>query len=138
MLKNPQFFRNNIKKIRYLLSKLFPDRWDTLYIIQVSPPLTRFSNNMVFSIARFVLVLSFVHSVLNQSSAYMVFCLHGCFSKVSKNSVSRGTPVIVLVGMTAKYQPLWIYIKDMYVTQEKKLCYTIQSRRKVQKSGRGN
>ena len=34
--------------------------------------------------------LSFVHLVLNHSSAYMVFCLQGCFPKVSKNSVSRG------------------------------------------------
>ena len=94
MLKNPQFFRNNIKKIRYLLSKLFPDQWDTLYIIQVSPPLTRFSNNMVFSIARFVLVLSFVHSLLSHSSTYTVFCFHSCFSNISKSSVSRGSPVI--------------------------------------------
>ena len=39
------------------------------------------------------MVLSFVHLVLNHSSTYMVFCLHGCFSKVSKNSVSRGPPV---------------------------------------------
>ena len=44
--------------------------------------------------ARFILVLSFVHLVLNHSSAYTVFCLHGCFSKVSKNSVSRGPPVL--------------------------------------------
>ena len=39
------------------------------------------------------MVLSFVHLVLNHSSAYTVFCLHGCFSKVSKNRVSRGPPV---------------------------------------------
>ena len=42
---------------------------------------------------RFILVLSFVHLVLNHSSAYTFFCIHGCFSKVSKNSVSRGPPV---------------------------------------------
>ena len=30
---------------------------------------------------------------VNHSSAYTVFCLQGCFSKVSKNSVSRGPPV---------------------------------------------
>ena len=30
----------------------------------------------------------------NHSSAYTVFCVHGCFSKVSKNSVSRGPPVL--------------------------------------------
>ena len=41
----------------------------------------------------FFMVLSFVHLVLNHSSAYTVFCLHGCFSKVSKNRVSRGPPV---------------------------------------------
>ena len=39
------------------------------------------------------MVLSFVHLVLNHSSAYTVLCLHGCFSKVSKNRVSRGPPV---------------------------------------------
>ena len=38
----------------------------------------------------FFMVLSFVHLVLNHSPAYTVFCLHGCFSKVSKSSVSRG------------------------------------------------
>ena len=37
------------------------------------------------------MVLSFVHLVLNHSSAYTVFCLH---FKVSKNSVSRGPPVL--------------------------------------------
>ena len=42
------------------------------------------------------MVLSFVHLVLNHSSAYTVFCLHGCFSKVSKNSVSRGPPVFLV------------------------------------------
>ena len=36
------------------------------------------------------MVFSFVHLVLNHSSAYTVFCLHSCFSKVSKNRVSRG------------------------------------------------
>ena len=44
---------------------------------------------------RFVLVFSYVHLVPNHSSAYMVFCLHVCFSKVSKNSVSRGPPVLL-------------------------------------------
>ena len=40
-----------------------------------SPPLTRFSNNMVFKIALFIfLALSFVLSVLNHSSPYRVFC----------------------------------------------------------------
>ena len=39
------------------------------------------------------MVLSFVHLVLNQSSTYTVACLHSCFSKVSKNSVSGGPPV---------------------------------------------
>ena len=43
---------------------------------------------------QFILVLSFVHLVLNHSSAYTVFCLHGCFSKVSKNHVNRGPPVL--------------------------------------------
>ena len=41
------------------------------------------------SLTRFILVLSFLHLVLNHSSAHTVFCLHGCFSKVSKNFVSR-------------------------------------------------
>ena len=44
------------------------------------------------------MVLSFVPLVLNHSSAYTVFCLHGCFSKVSKNSISRGPPVLHLKG----------------------------------------
>ena len=41
-------------------------------------------------------VVSFVHLVLNYSSAYTVFCLHGCFSKVSKNRASRGPPVVAV------------------------------------------
>ena len=41
---------------------------------------------------------SFVHLVLNHSSAYTVFCLHGYFSKVSKISVSRGPPVNMYFG----------------------------------------
>ena len=59
-----------------------------------SPLLTRFSNNTFFLITQFILLLSFVHLVLNHSSAYTVFCLHGCFSKVSKNNVSRGLPLL--------------------------------------------
>ena len=59
-----------------------------------SPPLTRFSNNTVFWITRFVLELSFVHLVLNHSSAYTVFCLHGCFSKVLKKQRKQRTPCI--------------------------------------------
>ena len=50
---------------------------------------TRFSKYITW----FILVLSFVHLVLNHSSAYTVFCLHGCFSKVLKNRVSRGPSV---------------------------------------------
>ena len=38
---------------------------------------------------RFILVLSFVHLVVNHSLAYAVFCLHCCFSKVSKNSLKK-------------------------------------------------
>ena len=41
----------------------------------------------------FILVLSFVHLVLNHSSAYTVFYLQGCFSKVSKNRINRGPAV---------------------------------------------
>ena len=59
-----------------------------------SPLLTRFSNNMVFSTTLFTSVLSFVHFLPNHSSAYTVFCLHGCFSKVSKHRVSRGPSVL--------------------------------------------
>ena len=47
----------------------------------------------------FILVLSFVHLVLNHSSTYTVFCLHGCFSKVSKNCVSRGSPLLCFLKM---------------------------------------
>ena len=47
---------------------------------------------------RFILVLYFVHLVLNRSSTYMVFYWHGCFSKVSKNRVSRGPPPQSLEG----------------------------------------
>ena len=43
---------------------------------------------------RFILVLSLVHLLLNHSSTYMVLSLHSCFSKVSKNHVSRGPPVL--------------------------------------------
>ena len=43
---------------------------------------------------QFILVVTFVHLVLNHSFAYTVFCLQGCFSKVSKNSVSRGLAVL--------------------------------------------
>ena len=39
------------------------------------------------------MVLSYEDLVLNHSFAYTVFCLHGCSSKVSKNSVSRGPTV---------------------------------------------
>ena len=60
------------------------------YVQAVSLQLTRFSNNTVFKITRFILVLSFVNLVLNHSSAYMDFCLHGCFQK----SQSRGPLVI--------------------------------------------
>ena len=35
---------------------------------------------------RFILVVSYVHLVLNHSSAYPVFCLHSCFSKFSKTA----------------------------------------------------
>ena len=31
-------------------------------------------------------------------STKSLLCLHGCFSKVSKNSVSRGSPVLVSMG----------------------------------------
>ena len=43
----------------------------------------------------FNLVVPFCHLVLNHSSNNTVFCLHGCFYKVSKNSVSRGLPVFL-------------------------------------------
>ena len=59
-----------------------------------NPPLTRFSNNTVFKISQFILVLSFVHLALNHSSACMVFCL--LFFKSLKNRVSRGPPVYVV------------------------------------------
>ena len=49
---------------------------------------TRFSK-----ITRFILVLLFVHLVLNHSSAYTVISSHGCFPKVLKNSVCRGPPL---------------------------------------------
>ena len=57
-----------------------------------SPPLIWFPNNTVFQTSRFILILSFVHLVLYHSTTYTVFCLHISFSKVSKNSVSRGPP----------------------------------------------
>ena len=41
----------------------------------------------------------FVHLVLNHSSSYTVFCLHGCFSKVLENSVSRGPPPLYLFSL---------------------------------------
>ena len=44
-------------------------------------------------VIRFILVLSYVHLALNHSSTYTMFCLHGCFSKISKNSIRRGPPV---------------------------------------------
>ena len=48
------------------------------------------------------MVLSFVHLVLNHSSTYTVFCLHGCFSKVLKKNVSRGPPVFSNIPMTLR------------------------------------
>ena len=57
-----------------------------------------FSTNLI------LVVLSFTHSVLNHFSAYMVFYLHGCFSKVSKNSVSRGPPVYLTIKPTLQLQ----------------------------------
>ena len=54
------------------------------------------------------MVLLFVHLVLNHSSTYTVFCLHGSFSKVSKNSVSRGPPVSPSYSVTCcMYDFLW-------------------------------
>ena len=55
---------------------------------------------------RFILVLFLVHLVLNHSSVYTVFCLHGCFFNVSKIRVSRGPPVyefnLYLVGPSSQ------------------------------------
>ena len=51
----------------------FWESWTCVYT--GSPPLIWFSNNTVFWITRFILVLSFVHLVLNHSSSYTVFCL---------------------------------------------------------------
>ena len=46
------------------------------------------------------------HLVLNHSSVYTVFCLHGCFFNVSKIRVSRGPPVyefnLYLVGPSSQ------------------------------------
>ena len=50
-----------------------------------SPPITRFSNNTVY-----------FGTLICPFRTKLPFHLHGCFSKVSKNSVSRGLPVFIL------------------------------------------
>ena len=65
-----------------------------------SPPVTRFSNKTVFLITQFILVLSFVHLVLNHFFVYTVFWLHRCFSKVLKNSINRGPSVLECANFT--------------------------------------
>ena len=45
------------------------------------------------------------HSSTKYSIPYTrVFCLHGCFSKVSKNSVSRGMPVSISIDSVKNLQ----------------------------------
>ena len=44
------------------------------------------------------MVLSFVHLVLNHSSAYTVFCLHSCFSKVSKKQRNQRTACTLYIS----------------------------------------
>ena len=72
-----------------------------------TPRLTRFPNNMGFYTTRLILVLSFVHLVLNHSSTYTVFCSHGCFFKVSKKSVNRGPPVLGCHKINYSINFLW-------------------------------
>ena len=56
----------------------------------------------------FILVLSFVHLVLNHFSAYTVFILHGCFSKVSKNPISI-RPLVPSIKKSKKLMALLLY-----------------------------
>ena len=53
---------------------------------------------------QFILALPCVHLVINHTSAYTVFYLHSCFSKVSKNSVSRGMPVSISIDSVKNLQ----------------------------------
>ena len=73
------------------------------------------------------MVLSFVHLVLYHSFAYTVFCLHGCFSKVSKNRVSRGPPVLYLFISAVflsgwyfnQFDSMMVYMIEQGVPKEK-------------------
>ena len=49
----------------------------------------------------------------------VLLCLHGCFSKVSKNSVSRGPPVIYLeINHLKSTLGLWVENPTIAITQK--------------------
>ena len=61
-----------------------------------SPPLTWFSNNMVFYITQYILVVSLFCSLLNQPSNYKIFCLPQFFAYCLKKPRKQRTAFIIV------------------------------------------
>ena len=61
------------------------------------------------------MLVSFCHLVLNHSSNNTVFCLHCCFYKVWKNSLSRRLPYIEIKNSSAGFFILNLYSSLLFI-----------------------